>query len=60
MIVFDRRGLAIDETDWDSATPYEDGVRIQFRNQTSVYLSEELLRHALELIEFDRERRGGR
>ncbi len=56
MIYMTESGVRVDDTEWSGASPGYDGIRVRFANGASVTVTEAFLRHALDLIEFDRER----
>ena len=60
MIFFVKNGVRIDETEWVGASPHasesleHSSIQVTFKNGAQVSLTEDFLRHALELINHDR------
>lgn len=56
MIYVTGEGMLVDGAEWSGASPSDDRIRVRFQNGACLVVTEEFLRHALDLIEFDRER----
>ena len=56
MINFIRGGILIDEEGWSAANPRHDRIEVYFADRVCVTLTEDFMRRALDLIEYDRNR----
>lgn len=59
MIFFVRGGILVDTEGYNGGNPGSDRVTIQFKNEVEITLTEEFLRHALGLIEFEKVKKTG-